>query len=388
MSGDPDQEYFADGIAEDIITGLSKMRWVFVISRNSAFTYKGRAVDVKQVARELGVGYALEGSVRKAGNRVRITAQLIDALSDHHIWAERYDRELEDIFAVQDEITQNIIAEVAPGFVAAEMERAQRKDPKDLRAWDYTMRAHWHMERFTKEDFAEARQLIQRAIELNPKNAWPFSDLSFIGAFEAIFGWHESPPQALSEAAEAARQAVALDSQDARAYAMLVFPNLFALQHNKAIQAARTAIDLDPNSAMGYAGLGSTQGFLGQTDEGIENMEKGIRLSPRDPFLLLVAWLGLSCTHFAAEQYDQAAAWAEKVVESRPHFPSGHRMKAAACVHIGREEEAQAAIRELLRLIPGLTVTAMAENMGQVPFARTEDWQRYLASLRKAGLPE
>ena len=326
MSGDPEQEYFADGIAEDIITGLSKMRWVFVISRNSAFTYKGKAVDVKQVAKELGVGYVLEGSVRKAGNRVRITAQLIDAESDHHVWAERYDRELEDIFAVQDEITQNIIAEVAPGFVAAEMERAQRKDPRDLRAWDYTMRAHWHMERFTKEDWAEARQLIGRAIELNPKYAWPFGDLAFINVFEAIFGWHESPPQALLEAAEAARQAVALDGQDARAYVMLAFPYLFALQHDKAIEAARTAIDLDPNSAMGYATLGATQGFLGETDEGCENLEKGIRLSPRDPFLLLTTWMGLSCAYFAAEQYDQAVEWAEKVVESRPHFPPGHRM--------------------------------------------------------------
>ena len=388
MSGDPEQEYFADGIAEDIITGLSKMRWVFVISRNSAFTYKGKAVDVKQVAKELGVSYALEGSVRKAGNRVRITAQLIDALSDHHVWAERYDRELEDIFAVQDEITQNIVAAVAPEFVAAEIERAQRKDPRDLRAWDCTMRAHWHMERFSKEDFAEARGLIQRAVELDPNNAWPLGDLAVISAFEAILGWHESREQGLAEAAKAARRAVALDGQDARAHAALAFAYFFAQEHHKAIPAARTAVDLDPNYALAYSTLGSALGFAGETDEAWEYFERGMRLSPREPFLLLLSWMGMSGTCFVAERYDEAVEWAHKVTENRPDFPVGYRQKAGACAAAGRLDEARSAVQELLRLIPDLTLTFMAENKGQVPFARAEDRERYLDALRKAGLPE
>jgi TolB-like protein/class 3 adenylate cyclase len=188
LSGDPEQEYFADGIVEDIITALSRNRAFFVISRSTTFTYKGPAVDVAKVARELGVRYVLEGSVRRAGNRVRITAQLIDAASGHHLWADRYDRELADVFAVQDEIAQTIIGELAPGIIAAEMQQARRKDPSQLDAWERTMRAHWHIRRFTREDLAEARLLLEEAIELDSANPMALSDLSFANHFEAVFG--------------------------------------------------------------------------------------------------------------------------------------------------------------------------------------------------------
>src|SRR4029077_13904744 len=178
LSGDSEQEYFADGIVEDIITALSRNRAFFVISRNTTFTYKGPAVDVARVARELGVRYVLEGSVRRAANRVRITAQLIDAASGHHLWADRYDRELADVFAVQDEIARTITGELAPGIIAAEMQQAQRKDPSQLDAWDRTMRAHWHIRRFTREDMAEAGRLLEEAITLDPASAMAFGDLA------------------------------------------------------------------------------------------------------------------------------------------------------------------------------------------------------------------
>ena len=189
MSGDPEQEYFSDGIAEDIITGLSRNRGVFVIARNSTFTYKGAAVDARQVARELGVRYVLEGSVRKAGSRVRITAQLVDAATGNHVWAERYDRELEDIFAVQDDITQNIVAAIGPELVSAEIQRARRKDPKRLDAWDCTMRATWHFARVTREDMEEARRLALKAIELDPGAAPAFSVLAITHVRGAVNGW-------------------------------------------------------------------------------------------------------------------------------------------------------------------------------------------------------
>ena len=192
MSGDAEQEYFADGIAEDIITALSKSRWLFVIARNSSFTYKGRAIDIKQIGRELGVRYVLEGSVRKAGNRVRITGQLIEAATGTHLWAERYDRALEDIFAVQDEITHSIIGAIAPGILAAEIQRSQGKEAAELGQWERLMRAHWHIRRFTREDFGKAIHLLDELLRHEPDNALALADLAFSLHFAAVFGWTDS----------------------------------------------------------------------------------------------------------------------------------------------------------------------------------------------------
>src|ERR1700751_3622200 len=221
MSGDPEQEYFSEGVTEDIITNLSHNRAFFVISRSTSFTYKGPAVDVGKVARELGVRYLLEGSIRRAGNRVRITAQLIDAETGHHLWADRYDRDLADVFAVQDEISRSITGAITPGIIAAEIQQAQRKDPDQLDAWDRIVRAHWHIRRFTREDLAEARRLLAEAIALDPANSMAYADLAFARHFEAVFGWGHGPVESHIRLGEAARKAVAADDSDAMAHTAL-----------------------------------------------------------------------------------------------------------------------------------------------------------------------
>jgi TolB-like protein len=263
LSGDAEQEYFADGIVEDIITTLSRNRAFFVISRNTTFTYKGPAVDVARVARELGVRYVLEGSVRRAANRVRITAQLIDAASGRHLWADRYDRELADVFAVQDEIARTITGELAPGIIAAEMQQARRKDPSQLDAWDRTMRAHWHIRRFTREDLAEARRLLGEAIELDPANSMALGDLAFAHHFEAVFGWGEGVAQSFARCGEAARRAVTADDSDASAHTALAIFDLFSGRHEEARRRLRRALDLDPNSVFARGYLGGSYAFAG-----------------------------------------------------------------------------------------------------------------------------
>jgi len=250
LSGDIEQEFFADGIAEDIITALSKSHWLFVIARNSSFTYKGKPVDVRQVGKELGVRYVLEGSVRKAGNRVRITSQLIDASSGHHVWAERYDRALEDIFAVQDEITHSIIGAIAPGIVAAEIKRSEGKDAAELGQWERVMRAHWHVQRLTREDCLQAMRLIDEILQRDPKNALALADLAYNWHMGGLFGWTEEPlPVATERVGEAARRAVAADDQDATAQTSLGLYELFTNRHDEAIKRLQRAIELDPNSS-------------------------------------------------------------------------------------------------------------------------------------------
>jgi len=382
ISGDPEQEYFADGIAEDVITALSKFRWFFVIARNSTFTYKGKTVDVKTVAQDLGVRYVLEGSVRKSGKRVRITAQLIDAPTGHHVWAERYDRDLEDIFAVQDEITESIVTSIGPEFLSAEMQRAQRRDVPSLDAWDYVMRAAYHHSRYTKEDSAEAQRLLQKAIELHPLNAGGFCLLAFTHLMQVQFGWSESVDQSIQEAAEAAKKAVAIDDRDAWAHMALGLVDLISRRYDDAIGRFKRAIDLNPSLANAYGALGQALALAGQYDAAVEQMNKAIRLSPRDPFL--VYWFGhLGLAAFTEERYEEAYEWGKKCVQENPNFPGGHRVIASSCGHLGRTKEAQAALKELLLLMPGMTIDDVRK---QVPFKNPRDMERYLDGLRKAGL--
>jgi len=382
ISGDPEQEYFADGIAEDVITALSKFRWFFVIARNSTFTYKGKTVDVKTVAQDLGVRYVLEGSVRKSGKRVRITAQLIEAPTGHHVWAERYDRDLEDIFAVQDEITESIVTSVGPEFLSAEMQRAQRRDVRSLDAWDYAMRAAYHHSRYTKEDSAEAQRLLQKAIELDPLNVGGFCLLAFTHLMQVQFGWSESVVRSIQEAAEAAKKAVAIDDRDAWAHMALGLVDLISRRYDDAIGRFKRAIDLNPSLANAYGALGQALALAGQYDAAVEQINKAIRLSPRDPFL--VYWFGhLGLAAFTEERYDEACEWGRKCVHENPNFPGGHRLLAASCGQLGRTKEAQAALMELLLLMPGMTIDDVRK---QVPFKDSNDMERYLDGLRKAGL--
>ncbi len=384
LSDDPKQEYFADGIAEDIITALSRFHWFFVISRNSSFTYKRKGADVKNVARELRVRYVLEGSVRKSGNRVRITTQLIDAYTDHHLWAERFDRNLQDIFAVQDEITERIITSVAPSIVSAEMKRAQRKDIASLDAWERIMRAHWHLAHFTMEDHTEARRLLTEAAQIEPDSALALGDLAMIYIFDGQWGWGVSRDQSLAAAAEAARRAVAIDDSNVWGHIALGFVELFAGRHDESIRRLERAIEISPNDPHAHGHLGFTLGFSGESKAAIAQIEKALQLSPRDPFLSFW-YTALALAAFSAEQYEDAVAWSKKTIEENPNHPGAYRLLATSYAQLAHLEKAQMALEMMLHQMPGMTISATRQ---QVPWKRTDDALRYLDGLRKAGLPE
>ena len=283
LSDDAGQDYFAEGMAEDIISALSRFHWFFVISRNSSFTYKQRAIEMKKVAGELGVRYVLAGSVRRAGNRVRVSVQLIDAAADRHVWAERFDGVLEDIFELQDEITRNIVSAVAPEYLSSEMQRARRKDVPRLDAWELAARAHWHISQFTKADLAEARTLLSAAIELDPESSFGLTDLSFTLVAEHVNGWSEDADGAMTTAIKLAQQAISINSRDAYAFAILGAANLFAGQESEAVGQLSHAISLNPNDPHAFALLGRALAYQGNGDEGREHVEQAIRLSRAIP---------------------------------------------------------------------------------------------------------
>jgi TolB-like protein/Flp pilus assembly protein TadD len=383
MSGDPEQEYFADGIAEDIITALSRFHWFFVIARNSSFSYKGTSTDVRQVARELGVQYVLEGSVRKGGNRVRITAQLVDALTGRHVWAEHYDRNLEDVFAVQDEITAAIAGAVAPSFIVAEVHRAERKTPESLDAWDYTMRGNWHLWRMGKADISEARRLFEKACELDPTSATAYSGLAQALVAEVYYQWAKDHKEALASAFKAAQQAVALDGNDAWAHAVLGFAYLYMSRRDDGATACRQALELNPNLAFAEGILACCLAFGGEYDAAIPHADRADRLSPRDP--VRVYWYQARAhAALGTRQYEEAIVWSKKSIEAYPEFPAGWRVLAACYGHLGQFEEAATALQEVRRLYPDLTIKSMRASA----VGRPDVVEHYVEGLRKAGLPE
>lgn len=322
--------------------------------------------------------------MRRSGNRVRITAQLIDAASGHHLWADRYDRDLADVFAVQDEIAQTITGELAPGIIAAEVQQARRKDLGQLDAWDKTMRAHWHIRRFTKDDLAEARRLLEEAIALDPTNAMALGDLAFANHFEAVFGWGDDVSRSFTSSGAAARRAVAIDDGDAQAHGALAIYDLFCGRHEEARRRLRRGLDLDPNAALLRGYLAATFGFCGDYEAALRAAEDAMRLSPRDPFVviwcLLKGWAAL-----LSERDREAVAFATEPVEANPEFPDNYAVLAAAHGHLGNREAAGAALTELLRRMPGLT--AADERLNR-PFGTAAQRERFLDGLRKAGLPE
>jgi adenylate cyclase len=383
MSGDAEQEYFSEGITEDIITNLSHNHAFFVISRSTSFTFKGPAVDVGKIGRELGVRYVLEGSVRRAGNRVRITAQLIEAASGHHLWADRYDRELADVFAVQDEISRSITGAIAPGIIAAEIRLAQCKDADQLDAWDRMVRAHWHIRRFTRVDLAEARRLLEEAIELDRTNSMAYADLAFARHFEAVFGWGDGPAESHARLGEAARNAVAADDSDAMAHTALAIFDLFSGRHEEGRRRLQRALELNPNSEFARGYLGGSYAFGGDYEAALPNLEEAIRLSPRSQLLVLwyvcEGWAALT-----AERHEEAVAFAERAREANPEFPDIYAVLASSYGHLGNAAAAGAALDQLQQFMPGLT--ASDERLSR-PFARESDRERFLEGLRKAGIP-
>ncbi len=384
LSGDPEQEFFADGMAEDIITGLSRFRSLFVIARNSTFTFKGRAVDVKHVANELGVRYVLEGSVRKSGNRIRFTAQLIDALTGNHIWAERYDRELEDVFAVQDEITEAIVAAIAPEIGAAELERAERKPPDSLDAWDIYQRGLAVYYTTTEKSLESAIELFDKVNELDPKFA-----PAFAMAAEARFRYmvHFRPDNRgtlLKQAKEKSQKGIALDPRDPVCLLADGRVNTHLGKHDRAISRIKEAIALNPNYAMAHYALGFVLRAAGRAEETISHIDRAIRLSPHDAFLAgFQSWRAM--TLFDLKRYEEAVEWAHRA--SRHPNPRlwSFAVLAAALIKLGREDEARVALDGLFARAPHFTLGFVRESQS---FLKAELTEQFVEALRKAGVPE
>jgi adenylate cyclase len=387
MSGDSEQEYFADGISEDLITALSKIRWFFVIARNSTFTYKGQAVEVTRVAEELGVRYVIEGSVRKAGSRVRITAQLIDATTGRHVWAERYDRGLEDIFDLQDEMAQTIVGAVEPELSAAERERAARKPPESLDAWETYQRGLWHLWSFTRDDMAEAQRLFRRVHELDPVFATAYAFESYSHYLDAMLGFAKIPGESLEAALTAAKKALALDDKDPVAYFALGRVYMMRGEHDASVAELETALELNPSLAQAHHGLGFALTLSGRLEEAAEALDNAIRLSPRDPILWgTMCFRSVTCN--LLQQYEAAADWARKAVHE-PRAAGGgywsHAVLASALGNLGQIEEARDAVAEALQRKPDLSLAYLKTTL---PTKQPGGLESYLDGLRKAGLPE
>jgi TolB-like protein/cytochrome c-type biogenesis protein CcmH/NrfG len=383
MSADPDQEYFADGISEDLITGLARIRWLFVIARNSTFVYKHRAVDVKQVSRELGVRYVLEGSVRRAGNQLRISAQLIDALTGGHHWAERYDRELGDIFAVQDEITRSVAAAIEPRLMAAEGVRALSRSSDDLGAWELVARAQTHVWRLTRPEYETAISALKRAVEAHPDYAPAQSLLGFSLVFASHMGWVDRDKGWLVGRQHALR-AIALDDRDPWGHIALGYCAMMEKRTEESIAAFRRAVKLNPNSAAAHSHLSRGLAFAGQDREAIEHGEDAIRLSPLDPDMALFLG-GIAVAHYAARRYAEAAHYATEAVRVRPGFQGAQSMRCASLAQAGRVDEARSFLATARREQPGLSIHWLRAN---VPYQTHELLERYLEGMRNAGLTE
>jgi len=382
LSGDPEQDYFADGIVEDIITVLSKFRWLLVIARNTTFKYKGKRVDVKQIARELDVRYLLEGSVRKAGNRVRITAQLIDAVTGGHLWAERYDRELTNVFTVQDEITESVVTSIQPELDRAEVIRARQKLPENLDAWECVLRGRWLVLGLTKENNSEARSFFEKALELEPNYVPALSTLAYSHFSDLFFGWSQAPMQSIGKASELIERASRLDENDPWVQCIMGLRHFILREIDKAILHINKAIDLNPSFALAHGYLGVALAYGGEPESAIAEAQKAIRLSPRDPELFHFL-VGIGTAHFVAGRYEDAVEWAKKVIQERPDVPSGHRLLAASYGQLGNTDAAKVALEGVLRLVPGLSVDLVEKT---IFFKIREHSDRFVEGLRKAGL--
>jgi TolB-like protein len=383
MSSDPDQDYFADGLSEDLITGLARIRWLFVIARNSSFVYKGRAVDVGQVSRELGVRYVLEGSVRRGGNRLRISAQLVDAMSGAHHWAERYDRQLGDMFAVQDEITRSVAGAIEPRLLAAEGIRALARSADDLGAWELVARAQAHFWRLTREDCAAAVEPLKRAVKTYPDYAPARGLLAFCQVFATHMGWIDRE-QGLLPGRQQAIRAIALDDRHPWGHIALAYWALMERRTEESISAFRRAANLNPNSAAAHSHLSRGFAFAGRDREATEHGEEAIRLSPLDPEMAL--FLGaIAVAHFTAGRYAEAIERSLEAQRLRPSFQGSRRLLCASLAHAGRVDEARSLLETIRREQPQLSLAWIRAN---VPYQTPELMERFLEGFRKAGLGE
>ena len=381
MSSDPEQDFFAHGISEDIITALSRYPSLFVIARNSSFTYKGRSVDVKQIGGELGVRYLLEGSLRRAGNRIRVTAQLVEAETGKHVWAERYDRELADIFAVQDEITQAATIAIAPAIAQAELHRALRRPPENLDAWAAYQRGLWHFSKANVEDNGRAEASFQLAIDLDPTFAGGYKGLALaINNSAAVYGIR-SLGEGFAAAEVLARQAVELDGTDAEARTRLAATLWMRADYAGALAEVDRALAISPNLAYAHGIRGSTLISCGQPKKGLAALETCIRLDPRDPNL------ANRLTHVAAglyycREYEAAIGAAKRAIRSYPKHPMAYRWLAAALGQTDQAEEAKKALKKAIAIAPGSFEMYVR---GRAPWMQLENHAHMLEGLRKAG---
>jgi len=385
LSGDPEQEYFADGVVEDIVTALSRIRWLFVIARNSSFIYKGRAVDVKQISRELGVRYVLEGSVRKAANRVRITGQLVDAAAGTHLWAERFEGSLDDIFELQDQVAASVVGAIAPQLERAEIERAKRKPTENLGAYDYYLRGMAHLHRGTREAIDEALPLFEQAIALDSDFASAYATAAWCHFWRRVNGWATDPKREAAEGERLARRAVELGRDDAVALARAGH----ALAHftgdlDIGIALHARAVMLNPNLAVAWFLGGFLRVWHGEPDGAIEHFARAMRLSPLDPETYRMQ-AGMSAAHLFAGRFDAASSLAAEASKGLPDFLLAASVAAASHALAGRIDEGRQAMHHLRKLDPALRISNLRDWL---PIRRAEDLATLAEGLRKAGLPE
>jgi len=391
MSGDADQDYFADGMVEEIITALSRMHWLFVIARNSTFVYKGRSVDVKQIGRELGVRYVLEGSVRKAGNKLRITGQLIDSTTSAHLWADRFDGSVEDVFDLQDRVTASVVAAIAPKLEQAEIERSRRKPTESLDAYDFYLRGLAALHLWTKVSSEEALVHFYRAIELDPRFASAYGMAARCYSVRKVGGWLEDPAKDIVEVDRLARKAAELGRDNAVALATAGIALSFVagdLERGREFVDRATA--LDPNMAWAWLFSGWTRVFLGEPEAANEHIARAIRLSPLDPHRSSM-FGAMASTYFYVGRYDEALVWAERsarAVRADGGFLYIKAMMAASAALAGNAARAREALDVLRREYPDFSISSLAKPGSAFPFRRVQDLERLANGLRKAGVPE
>lgn len=385
MSGDPEQEYFADGMVEDIITALSRFKSLFVIARNSSFTYKGKAVDIKQVGRELGVRYVLEGSVRKAGGRVRITGQLIEAATNNHLWADRFDGTLDDVFELQDRVTSKVVGAVTPTVEKAEIERAQIKATADLGAYDYYLRGITIPVR-SPEDNMQALTFYQRAFELDPGFARAYGRAAWSMQSHWLRDWADDRPRVVAEGTYYANKAVALGQEDAEALALAAwFLAIVKLDLDRADRVSEQAVQLNPNLVMVRAGRGWISVRIGRHEEAIRQLEALIRLSPVDNFDLVNAYTALAAAYNHSGRADVGISWAERALAKLPNNGPALTNAIVASASLGDYEKARHYGQRYLAIAPQTTISRFREMVG---FRRPQDMARVLDAFRQAGFPE
>jgi TolB-like protein/Flp pilus assembly protein TadD len=381
MSGDPEQEYFSDGISEDLITALSKLRWFFVIARNSSFTYKGKAVHIKQVGEELGAAYVVEGSVRKSGGRVRITAQLNDVASGSHVWADRYDREASSIFAVQDEITEAIVSAIEPQIHAAENFRARSKAPSSMDAWELVMRALSHYSNLTAQDHVAVRDYLAKAIALDPEYCQALGVLSTSYTFSAHMGWLDAAV-VVPLAEDAALAAVRIDGEDPWAHHALGAVYLITRRFDDALSEIELALKLNPSFSHAQNYYATALAFSGRWEEAVAAVKRALRLSPRDP-LLALNYGSASLAYYFGRDYEEAIRQAQTAIRLRADYASAYRVLVAAAGMAGRAEIAAPALQALRRAHPDISREWIATH---VPIKLDTDRAHYLEGFRRAGL--